>query len=310
MGKNKRKLNNQSENNLSNNQLKKQLAFLRENTRKIHDNQSLYYHEKQDQIDAEEYYRPVSNENGSGRELFFAYHELLNKTHKNQITYFISKDLYLYTWVDLYPDGTVKSIYSGEKKNPESLIIYDYEIINQRYERFKNFLQKIKNNEFEPLKILKTIEWELKVNTEHIVPQSWFGGSEPMKGDLHHLFVCDPNCNIIRSNFPYEDFSFYVPESPNEVINNHCGLAFNNRFEPEFGKGAAARAMLYFLVRYPRAIKKSFRIQMDLSTLIRWHREFSVTLFEKHRNQAIFHIQGNRNPFIDFPGLVDQLDFL
>jgi hypothetical protein len=28
-------------------------------------------------------------------------------------------------------------------------------------------------------------------NGEHVVPQSWFGNAEPMRGDLHRLFACE-----------------------------------------------------------------------------------------------------------------------
>lgn len=289
--------------------LHKQLAFLRENKRRIDEDQELYYNEKQNQTDIKRYYQSVINLDSTGIELFYKYNSFLEKTHKNQIPYFISKDLYLYSWVDLYPDGTVKSIYSGERKDPESLILQDYAIINQKYEEFQQFIEKVERKEFDLLKELKAFERRLKMNTEHIVPQSWFGAVEPMKGDLHHLFVCDPECNITRSNFPYEDFSFYRPEAPDEPINNHCGVANAGKFEPEFGKGAAARAMLYFILRYPRAIKKVNRVQIDIPLLIRWHHEFPVSLYEKHRNQAIFRIQGNRNPFIDFPFLAKNMAF-
>jgi endonuclease I len=39
--------------------------------------------------------------------------------------------------------------------------------------------------------------------------------------------------------------------------------------------------------------------------LLKWNRDFPVTVYEKHRNLAIYEIQGNRNPFIDFPELAD-----
>lgn len=289
--------------------LHRQLRFLKENKQKIRDNHEIYYSKGQDEIDIQQYYRNVSEVDPDGLSLFYQYNELLTKTHKNIIPYFISKDLYLYTWVDLHPDGSVKSIYSGERKNPETVILEDYEMISQKYEKFQEFLRKIRDSEFESFKELKLYERSLKLNTEHIVPQSWFGAVEPMKGDLHHLFVCEPECNISRSNFPYEDFGFYNPESPNEPIHNYCGIAVGERFEPEHGKGAAARAMLYFLLRYPKAIKKSFRIEMDIPLLVRWHHEFPATLYEKHRNQAIYRIQGNRNPFIDFPDLVETILF-
>ncbi|MBU8919828.1 endonuclease [Bacillus sp. FJAT-29953] len=289
--------------------LHKQLAFLRDNKRKIREDKDLYYDETQDLLDIEKYYQIIAQHDLDGTTLFYKYNELLTKTHKNRIPYFISKDLYLYTWVDLHPDGSVKSIYSSEKKNPETIIIQDYQIITEKYEEFQEFLRKIKQKEFETLHQLKAYERKLKVNTEHIVPQSWFGALEPMKGDLHHLFVCDPECNITRSNFPYSDLPNFHPESPEELVQNNCGLAVGGRFEPEHGKGTAARAMLYFLLRYPKAIKKAFRIEIDLSTLIKWHKTFPVGLYEMHRNQTIYHIQGNRNPFIDFSELTEQIEF-
>lgn len=290
--------------------LNKQMAYLRENKRKIHEDDEIYFNETQDQIDLKKYYKSVAAAELNKLPLFYKYNELLDKTHKNRIPYYISKDLYLYTWVDLYPDGTVKSIYTGEKKDPESLILYDYKVISQKYEDFERFLEKVHRKEFELFKQLKTFERSLKLNTEHIVPKSWFGGLEPMKGDLHHLFICDPECNIARSNFPYQDLSDYHPQvHDEELIYNQCGTAADDCFEPVYGKGIAARAMLYFVVRYPNVIKKTFRTQINIPLLIRWHRQFPVTLYEKHRNQAIYRIQGNRNPFIDFPDLWKRLNF-
>ncbi|WP_312854686.1 endonuclease [Pallidibacillus pasinlerensis] len=35
-----------------------------------------------------------------------------------------------------------------------------------------------------------------------------------------------------------------------------------------------------------------------MSLLRRWNRKFPVTIYERHRNLAIYQIQGNRNPFI------------
>jgi len=80
-------------------------------------------------------------------------------------------------------------------------------------------------------------------------------------------------------------------------------------FEPNRGKGPAARAMLYFLVRYPGEIRRSFRRDIDVGLLLRWHGHEPVTLHEKHRNAAIWEIQGNRNPFVDLPELAFRVDF-
>src|SRR4051794_25147285 len=51
------------------------------------------------------------------------------------------------------------------------------------------------------------VEAALPFNCEHVVPQSWFGKQKPMRGDLHHLFVCEARCNSFRGNTPYMEFA-------------------------------------------------------------------------------------------------------
>lgn len=284
------------------------LEALKVNKEKIQQNQQLYYNEKKDLKDQKHYYSSIVNISNPSQ-LFSMYHELITRTHNRRVPYFISKDQYLYTWVDMQPDGSVKSIYSGERKDPHILIEEDFETIQKRYSQFQQLLENSKHFSNDLDRKMATIESDFKFNTEHIVPQSWYGGREPMKGDLHHLFVCQPECNTARSNYPYDDFSFYKPECPDEQIQNHCGVAMAGRFEPEDGKGAVARSMMYFILRYPRAIRKSFLKQVNMNLLINWHNKFSVTLYEKHRNRAIYRIQGNRNPFIDFPELAEKIKF-
>jgi endonuclease G len=46
-----------------------------------------------------------------------------------------------------------------------------------------------------------------------------------------------------------------------------------------------------------------------IATLIDWHAGDPVSEYEKHRNQAIFEAQGNRNPFIDHEDWVAAVDF-
>jgi len=280
-----------------------------ENQQKIQQQNALYYNENEETRIMERYYEHI-DDRMDGKLLFQAYHDLTKRTHIRRIPYFLSKDYYLYTWVDLQPDGTVKSIYSGKKKDPRAVILQDYETIQKRYEQFIQLVKKAKKGELDLEQKIKMVDKQFKFNAEHVVPQSWFGAKEPMKGDLHHLFVCEPRCNSIRSNFPYADFPFYEPESPDEVVQNDCGVAHEEHFEPEHGKGAVARAMMYFLVRYPRAIKHPFVDQINIPLLVQWHKRFPVTMYERHRNAAIFRIQGNRNPFIDKPNLAEQLYFL
>ena len=46
-----------------------------------------------------------------------------------------------------------------------------------------------------------------------------------------------------------------------------------------------------------------------LNVLIDWTGDSEVDAYELHRNAAIFAVQENRNPVIDFPELVERIDF-
>ncbi|HEV8149801.1 MAG TPA: endonuclease, partial [Gemmatimonadales bacterium] len=98
------------------------------------------------------------------------------------------------------------------------------------------------------LEALDALEAALPLNCEHVVPQSWFAKAEPMRGNLHHLFACEPRCNSFRGNTPYFHFADFPAL---EVIQDQCGRRDQDRFEPQAGKGPVARATLYFLLRYP-----------------------------------------------------------
>jgi hypothetical protein len=91
------------------------------------------------------------------------------------------------------------------------------------------------------------------------------------------------NGNEFRANTPYFDFT------PDGSPRADCGRAEPGRFEPVGGKGAVARATLYFLLRYPGEIDNNDReyTRERLDVLLRWHRETPVSLHEKHRNRTI-----------------------
>jgi endonuclease I len=146
----------------------------------------------------------------------------------------------------------------------------------------------------------------LLYNCEHSVPQSFFGKKEPMRGDLHHLFTCESRCNSFRSNTPYFDF----PDDDRALMQD-CGRSEPGKFEPRAGKGAVARATMYFLLRYPGLIGDEAReLHADrLPILLAWHEQNPVGEWERHRNAAIAEIQGNRNPFIDNPQWANTIPF-
>ena len=71
-----------------------------------------------------------------------------------------------------------------------------------------------------------------------------------------------------------------------------------------------ARAVLYFLVRYPGAIGTGKYSASDIAMFVNWHKNNKSDVYEWHRNRCIYKSQGNCNPFIDFPELVEKVDFM
>lgn len=264
-----------------------------------------YYDEQQDRADRDEYYGNVPD-SLNGAELYQHLSTLLEETHVNEPRYKPSK--HVYPWVDLQPNKKLRSIYSGIEYDPEEIIREDFRIDQERTARLQE--KMLTESFFGAERIaeeLDLLEAQLPYNCEHVVPQSWFEKREPMRGDIHHLFACESGCNSFRGNTPYFDFSDFE-----EAVREECGMRIGNKFEPTAGKGTVARAVLYFLLRYPGEINRTAQeYEADrIETLLKWHHENDVTTYEKHRNMAIFKIQGNRNPLIDHPEWADQIDFL
>jgi endonuclease I/V8-like Glu-specific endopeptidase len=264
-----------------------------------------YYDADADQAAAEEYYRGIRT-NVVARTLFSRLGDLVAATHERTFSY--KPSLHVYPWVDLYPDRKLRSIYSGKGFDPEELIREDFRIDRQRMQGLRGLMLREAGISQERLEMeLDLLEASLPYNCEHVVPQSWFNKKEPMRGDLHHLFTCESGCNSFRSNIPYYDFPDFE-----EAVRDACGKRLDDdKFEPSRGKGAVARATLYFLLRYPGQVGDENReLQKDrLHMLIEWHEQFPPDEYERHRNMAIFEKQGNRNPLIDHPEWGGKIDF-
>jgi endonuclease I len=71
---------------------------------------------------------------------------------------------------------------------------------------------------------------------------------------------------------------------------------------PQDHKGNVARALFYFATRYELTIGKA-----EEEVLRKWNQEDPVDQEELDRNEEIFKVQQNRNPFVDFPELVDRI---
>ncbi|MEM6343831.1 MAG: endonuclease [Bacteroidota bacterium] len=135
-------------------------------------------------------------------------------------------------------------------------------------------------------------------NTEHVFPQSFFSSNLPMRSDIHHLFPTEASANGERGNLP-----FGVVSNPSwQVGGSKKG---NGRFEPrDEHKGEIARAMLYFVLRYQDY--NNF-IASQTAILKQWNIDFPPDEVALKRNDDIEAVQGNRNPFVDYPQLAERI---
>lgn len=147
-----------------------------------------------------------------------------------------------------------------------------------------------------------------QLNCEHTWPQSKFTKGFPtelQKSDLHHLYPTDSKANSTRGNFEFAE----VTENENlkncETSKSGPSVVSGGHtyFEPPTShKGNVARAIFYFSIRYKIAIGDA-----QEEFLRRWNHLDPVDDAEMARNSAIEKLQGNRNPFIDRPELIDQI---
>ncbi|MEV7102971.1 endonuclease [Streptomyces atroolivaceus] len=263
-----------------------------------------YYDREADLAARDAYYAGIDVDS-AGDALRDALTGLLEETHERRPSY--SPARMLYPWVDLHPDRLLRSVYSGKTFTAEELIRADAAAEAARLGRMQAFM--VRESTVGPDRFaaeLDTLEASLPFNCEHVVPQSWFTKREPMRGDLHHLFACEPACNSFRSNIPYTDFPGF-----DEAVRDDCGVREREGFEPGHSKGAVARATLYFLLRYPGLIgdAEGEFPQDRLPVLLGWHESEPVSEYESHRNAAVAEIQGNRNPLIDHPEWSRKVDF-
>jgi endonuclease G len=258
----------------------------------------VYYDAEADTAAADAYYGEVAPEQ---------FEDLVTRTHVRKPGYKPARELY--PWVDLQPTGRLRSLYTGHEWEPEELIRADLAIAQARVRELTSRLGV--PDARDALEVLDEVEDSLPFNCEHVVPQSWFAKKEPMRGDLHHLFACETRCNSFRSNTPYDEFAdFPEPAAAGpalDVVRDDCGKSAANGFEPAHRKGPAARAVFYFLLRYPGVVEADEMPPERQQVLLAWHEEEPVTEWERHRNVAIFERQGNRNPFIDHPELARRL---
>jgi len=200
---------------------------------------------------------------------------------------------------------------------------YRNTMVQNIFERDTTNQQKVVNCEYSnEVKIYSgTFDFvTLDYSREHLFPRSWMpsGGSTnaPEGTDYHNLALANlGDVNSLRSNFPLGE----VVQATDSFLECRKGKDANQNtvFEPrEAMKGNVARAMFYQMICY-NGLSGSWGInhlpsygnEQDMNVLLAWHFNDLPDAFEKARHEYIATIQGNRNPFIDYPDLVNCIDF-
>jgi deoxyribonuclease I len=153
------------------------------------------------------------------------------------------------------------------------------------------------NRHFESIKSLK----DFNLNIEHTWPQSKGAKKFPAVSDMHHLFVTSKESNSKRANHPFCNVYGIDWQQEGSLLGYDENI--HDCFEPQNKhKGNVARAMFYFSVRYKFSIDSS-----QEQVLRQWHLLDPVDDKEIKRNLVIEKLQGNSNPFILRPELVERI---
>lgn len=151
-------------------------------------------------------------------------------------------------------------------------------------------------------------------NREHSWPNSWFGGENyPMYSDLFHLYPTDGYVNNRRSNYPFGEVGAATWTSTNGSKVGSCSTSgySGTVFEPiDEYKGDFARTYFYMSTRYytqdsgwpgsPQTVGSQLK-PWALAMMLGWHSQDPVSVKEVDRNNRVYGIQDNRNPYIDHP---------
>ena len=158
------------------------------------------------------------------------------------------------------------------------------------------------------------------MNIEHSFPKSWWGRTKTQAYmDLFNLMPSDSKANSSKSNYgmgivtkvSYDNGCIKVGEGSE-------GFKLwqpSKEWEGDFSRGYMYMATAYQDYTWVSDEAKQSLTQGDYPTLkkwayelyIKWAKEDPVNELEVKRNNAVYKIQGNRNPFIDFPNLMEYI---
>lgn len=164
------------------------------------------------------------------------------------------------------------------------------------------------------------------MNIEHSFAKSWWGGTETQAyKDLHHLNPSDATANQRKSSYPISIIDSTITYD-NGVIKvgrtkQKPGISMLAWEPSDEYKGDFARAYMYMVTAYedyaPLWTNDSENLldnntypvfeKWAIDILLAWSRLDPVSTKEINRNNTIYSIQGNRNPYIDYPLMAEYV---
>ena len=171
---------------------------------------------------------------------------------------------------------------------------------------------------------------------EHSFPKSWWAVAADVAKyaaytDLNHLYPAEAKANLAKLNNILGIADMSDPKLFDNGVSKIGAMDIVNYpnypavkcFEPDDEyKGDFARAYMYVVTCYEdyaeqwrgEAINmlifgKTYPVFQEWAQemLLEWHRTDPVSTKELDRNEAVFKLQNNRNPFIDYPELAEYI---
>ena len=158
------------------------------------------------------------------------------------------------------------------------------------------------------------------MNIEHSFPKSWWGKAKLQAyKDLYNLMPCESRINSKKSNYPMGIVvSGDIGNGWTKVGEGTDGKKYWEPADP--WKGDFARGYMYMATAYQDynwSGNQALQIlqQGDYPTLqkwaytlyIQWAKADRPNAIEIKRNNDVAKIQGNRNPYVDFPNLMEYV---
>lgn len=174
------------------------------------------------------------------------------------------------------------------------------------------------------MSVATNITFGTYMNREHSLPKSWWGGDTdiPAYVDLFHLYPAEAKANVAKSNYPLGELIAGGKVTFDNGV-SQVGTGVNSGgasyvFEPaDEYKGDFARTYFYMVTAYQNMdwvttwqVKNGTYPSLQqwaIDLLLKWHRNDPVSQKEINRNEAVYKIQNNRNPYIDNPELAEYI---